>query len=1471
MRNLFCLASIFLYLHQLLVAQECFIDELQSKNVYTSDIIAYDLSTVSRGDNVSFSLVDPPTDSSVILWNTFRPIESKKTLDPTVQGCTTYAPINNTDYVYICNNNLVLFLGYNEMDGTVVRSSNLSLNASWVCNNVVSNTKKGAIYAVCNDTSLERIIVQKIDYVTLTPANVLYITQAAGQTVSGNLAVARELYTVDNLSYSTILYIYPSAESTSSIFRIVKDNINGELIDGGYYNAATNITGIDASSNFLGVMPNNNNTLYLILRFKPTQELYLQSCYPVPVSNTFNCNSDILYLKTSMPDIVYALHQVSIRTTYAPDIYLLSLSNKTTTVVYQIDIFNITAGILNTYTIDTSSSGMDSVYRAFIYEFKVYIIGRSSGNSNTVILLYRLLNSMYESQTYRFPFSISHIRRGTYDTDVDEHIAIYGNEVYFSLIDKPELVLLPSKVMPKQSLNSTVACSVGGKQINTRFVKLDILTYINDQGDFNAIQTLNAYTEGVRITIPVLTEGTTGNAPKYEGRSLNPNFPATFRIDHCLPMVYTEYKGGSMLHIIDLQYMGQGIYMIQNATHLAFTLCMSNQKYGGVCDQLPIIPFTNKQILNGIVFANSIITLESSNMVSGLAQGVKPNVTVMVRDIFNPNFFIEFPTVGLRGTAGQMKSWGTKVYILLAGRYDGELDSYFMVGVFDMNKMNMTVNFTKLLKIEEHMCINDIKFAPRGVDVVYMSSSCNNNPLSSRVYEVYLTLGEQMRKFTATIVRSFSEINTTSFDICPTGELLTIIDLQNNAIFSLDIDGDESTRFVYGVSEYDITNIQHYYCDQENKIFQIIGTNADRSNFMLVTYNGDSVNKPTNRVHSIYNLADSPRFIASTYNYDTDEINTLLLGDNTDTFSQFRLFLGAPLVYVNASKTVIPGNYRMELKATYPGSGGSSKYAIHYVDIDFMTQVNNVIVTSKNKSKPLPVTGSVSLDDDLVISGPVVKFEMARNEVVTLFDRLYASDMYKNFQDVFDQSVLDCNMILGSSGDTIKLYKDGTELISMPNKRVMRMYALGNCSGFMALVYPTSGINNEVAAFLQKDGGWKTYVYPMGSQYVEDMMFYMTSKGYYMYAAYEEDNYSIRVGLLDIQNGNLYLKQELRILNKNAIIDFDAVMLPQSSGVDYMLVISSEEQSKDGKFNLFKVSGATLSLVGRQSGPLIPDVQMIHDQIDFSCNAVANTSGVADCFHTEPNYNSYYVRYTVDFAAAANGTSFVNATVLKFVKNVVNMKPLFSTLLAPWAAVVVQNLNVDPKADPNSIYSQSHLLFVYNFQYQVDPFKILNYQELGLNQSIDLENLEPCFFVPLNSTGVKLGVNVGTANSSIRVFNLDSLKLVVNNANKLPSSFNLVAVSANNSQYSTDMSQLYQLPSNTPTTPKKKLGLFIAIGAGIILIVGGLVLFYFYKKTRGVPEEDMYTSEKGVGISKLGGDDQTIKGGDQSQVAAAKL
>lgn len=343
----------------------------------------------------------------------------------------------------------------------------------------------------------------------------------------------------------------------------------------------------------------------------------------------------------------------------------IALANSTNLLAYK---YTFTEGAEIESMADISKVGFSAPTASFIYDNRLYLTGSGADGSN-IILIYRMEQNITEFKKYSSnAFTLSFIRKGVYDTDVDEHIAIADEgKTFTSFIYKPQLIFLPFQD-PQSLTIVTIECYQLGQLINTRIATVKVLTKINGDGYLSVPETLDAYTTSKQISVPICLDDLEGNSPTIKPRldSIN-NF--TFRVEYINPALPSTFEGGNVYNIEDFFYIGSGLYILETPRLMVLASCVVDTETNkGRCLNISSVEFFDKHILDAELVGDFVYTLEADDYVSEDNQEIRSNLTFAKRSIDDFKVVKSWRFDGYKTKVGDIKLWGEKIYALIVGK-----------------------------------------------------------------------------------------------------------------------------------------------------------------------------------------------------------------------------------------------------------------------------------------------------------------------------------------------------------------------------------------------------------------------------------------------------------------------------------------------------------------------------------------------------------------------------------------------------------------------------------------------------------------------------------------------------------------------------------------------------------------------------------------------------------------------------------
>lgn len=1425
----------------------CFQTNISSRLVYKNDRIVYDLNSITQGTRLKYK-VDTPSDAAK-LQPTFGQLFEGKSID-NIKSCSEFAKIDRHEYAYLCDSTKLVFVNLSTVSADLESQKTVDLGKENTCTSLTKSTKRGLVYVVCYSTNIANhtMVILVVNSKNFEIEKNLQIEQGK----EGYLSIKLKIETVTlgdhKDTYNTKIYVYEDFKITNKFsIGVAEHTAKGELKSLGFYSLDNkNIVGLSSTDLFYTLKVDHQNVLIFVKDGSDTSN-YVQFC----PSNKTTAASIVCSPKQSIPFLevnpAIAVHKYEDQEII--DLVFIVLANKTDVQIFTYDPTEESIDPLSGQKISLKSSQLYRAASTYMYNTEVYVLGYTESGQNIVIKWDFEYMTWEEFLLPDQKIQLAHVRRGTYDTDIDHYIGLEGPQFKFLPISKPLLVLQPYMIQDSQatSMNVKITCESASHKTATQTVVLNFQSKLNGNASFVVPSEIIAYSGSSRIQVPVAVEDFRGNAPTFkvevDGQK---SMPYTVKYQRVLNNL--NLMNQSIVDIQDVYYIGEGIYLIESKLALTSVGCSSLNDTDFGC----VVEWTQskagKTVLDAKMIGQVMLVLLSDIETQETKE--KREVTLLVTKYLGEDkYSTSIVMKGYSSAVGAIKQVGDTVYCVIAGdSYTGSVPAIndLFMAVYSLSSKSIEPAY-QLMALKGELCVQEIKFARDHAGVLYVASCCGDAD-TSQIYEIRLLVVARDAKevLTGSVQRQFSEIQSKVYEMCPTGGVLNVVSFDDAVIWAYDENGSEFTRFAFPIREYGIEKVIDFYCDTEKKLFQVVGTNKDGGNPVLITYRAETQYEPARRVHSVVKLSKTPAIICSSFKQQTNEIDTLLFSSTMDDAILHQIYLGAPWIELNGEQ-LKNGEYVVTLTAEYPDSEGKLETVNQKSNLKVKDQEIKVSITpTQSQQIDLPASGTITLDEYLTYSGPVVRFDMPENPSAQLLDRLYPSDQFRKLKGIYDKITVDQDFVLAYAKNTISLFKNGELVEEVASKRnVLALKSLGDLQGFVALSKEQGAANYDLLLIFNLKDTWKTYIHQLKSPDIKNLVVMKSAKGSIFYSCLDGKDQSIRSGLLNIVDDKLkQIGTEDRIVNQNTVMDFDGVKLNQNDITDYVVIVSIEDQSKNSKLTLYKLDEDTFTRIGIQVGQLV-DNSGVHQTVDITCNVYNASKSQFDCFLAGQNMFSHNVMFEVDFkkAETEDPENFAIVLFTNNVKNIANFAPVRSTIMGKYAAVVAKNKKVD-ETKKDSIYSEAYLLLIYNMEVQLDPYKILDYRELGLSKNEDLINLEPVFFTSGSDKKLKLAVNVATEDVSVRVFNLDDLKLVIAERNNLHLDITFTALQIDGERSIFKLSDVFVLPQPPKPTPsEKKLSIWLYIGiiALVLLLGGGIGVFFYLKKQNEV--EGVYTAE----------------------------
>lgn len=1413
----------------------CFNHDIDSMMVFVNDKIAVDLNGLAQGGGLKFSLKGPENASTY--QPTFFDIKAGKKLEGVVQGCNQYIKLDDRAYAFLCDDNKVIIANLSIRSADLESQKLIQLDSTLKCFSLAKSSKKDSIYAACvsKESSNLKMTVSAISSLNFEVKS-MEVTQTPEEYLSQNLKL--EVVTLGNstVGYSAKIYVVEDLPLTKRIkLRAIEHTTEGQTVDLGYFSVENQkLKGVSKDSLFYTVRADHNNFLLFVKGADPDTN-FVHFC---PAAKTTKDGVECFSAKNTRFSAInpaVSVHRYEEKDLL--DIVFMVIANKTGVRLFEYKPTAEDIELLPSQHVYIEGSSLDKPSNTFMYDQDVYITGQAS-NGKTVIIKWDMSRSSWEEKILvNNTFGVYHIRRGTYDTDIDQFIGLEGGTFQLFQISKPLLVLRPYLLTDKDATNMTVnvSCESLDKKADTRSMVLTFQPRLNSNSSFKVPSALLAYSNSKKIQLPIEMEDFRGNAPEMS-LTVNSTTATPYTIHYKRSLDKTFFLNDTINNIKDVFYMGEGMYLIESMADISAVACAALNDTVAVC----MVEWTQEKkddrVLDARIIGNLMLVLLTN--AKTVIDRTKHEVNLLTVDFSGQEKISKrFQMKGISSAVGHIKQYGDSVFCMIYARVSivSSESNQIYTSKYTLSTNTMDDPYV-LMTLGKHVCGKSIKFVPKFKEKMYLASSCGV-PEYAQIYEIelYTILRDNKAVLAGSVKRQFSGIESNNFEMCPTGSVLYVVSFDEAKVWGYDEQGSEFTRFEYPAKEYGVQTILDFYCDQENKVFQIIGVDKIGMNPLLITYRAETQYEPARRVHSVIKLPKLPTILSSSYNLEFDEISTLLFGTSTADISFYQLYTEAPMIELSGEK-LQKGLYQVNTTVSYPDREGQTVTIESSTLLEVYDQLTEISVypTKATKDK-LPQHGTISLDNYLMYSGPVVRFDMPKTDAAILLDRLYPSDQFRRVKQRFEVIAIDQQFILAYANGTISLFNDA-DLVQViaTNREVDILRTLGpNTLGFVAVSRTRGAANFELLFVLNQGGTWKTYSHQIYSPELKGLVSFKIATDSIFYSFVDAEDQSIRSGLLKVAGDTLErIGIEDRLDNGHNVIVFDCVKLNQNASLDYVVILYSEDQSKNGKMVLYKLDNNSFSKVNTQVSPLLQG-RGSHEIGYLACKQLKDKKDMFDCFHARPNMFSHNVLYRVDFDKAITSSSFIIEDYIYDVKNIVNFVPVRAAVMDKYVAVVLMNKNVDLNRN-DTIFAEEYLMVVYNLEVQVDPYKILDYRELGLTKNEELMYLEPVFYNSGSDNRTKLAVNVAGDDVSIKTFNLEDMKLVVSNGNALSFDVIFTGLQIDGVKKNFKLSDLFilpQPPSPSPPSKGKNLAwLFILLIAAIVLFAVGLATFFLLKR-----------------------------------------
>ena len=1387
----------------------CWKSKQGNLNLLDGDHYNLNLDEMSVGNNLAYSVVSDQVGAEFTdPQTTFSDAGQSSLLlegNPLLKKCTDRAKgLNENDLVLLCDQRHAVFADYHLSNGSVISSSVTSFGTDETtkCNALETGRVSKHIYIVCTvpdytDKNMVNIALYRIDPAIPGVFVKLIIRQLnSDQTIKENLKMSVSQIQYEN-ELDTLIYIWEGSRTDQKAnFRVIKDR-KGTLIDGGYY-AATNDLGEDVEDGSIVTFFEQGTFVHVIT--KKDSAHYAQKCYRSPVYSKFICIKDSYTKLISNADKMF-FRPVNKVTGEAATLYFTSATAVTYgTFSGQLEKpeFNVTGSA------DITGNSLKKTIGVFFIGDSMVLVGPTTDNQDLIdgILKFKLSSSNYDEVSYKDNYpSYAFALVDAININYGFLISVGGNKLTMYKI-KHNFLPIISTGMPEEQ-NVTIKCfdKKTSQSQETSFVVKN-QKKVNDNPRF-ALDSVESFVGAKMIGFPSNEGDILGNAPEIKIKEADSKIK--INVEH-MNKKTVEFKSAPFNKILHLNHVGQNVFVYVNDGFVAFFRCERQLSEDYQCKEVSLRIKLSEEIekkteQTEAVFrqwtyvdasvANKVVMvlLSAKNEIESLTRLVAYDINDG-QSLFDPVNY-EFAT-----TKAVVEMEDTIISVIAIGSPKPNTPQGIYGARFKFDAANIPKVFNKYADTPRHMCPTQLWWSPHHSGSLYIASICGQSATDNHifVYSYERSDNPKVHQLNTPIKIEGSK----DFSICAHTNLVNVIDQENVNAYSIrhDAKGHVVSQLQLPIKRYGLTKIVDYHCDSNNGILQILALRGENEQF-LVTFRGDE-SKPNYRVHSVVSVSKDIKKVASTFNDDNDNAQTVLITDTNTDIQLYIMEAEGPHVHVEIPSITEAGIYNFTWQITYPANGESEAKTIYVAgSLNLQAQDTGVKVTVKNMSKLAPVDGSiVDLDQYLVIEGPYTRAKARDDGRGDIFDRLSPSQQFSDQLTTFTDAIVDNEHIFGynveGSEFEISLTPKGKEKLteSLYVKRVDALRSVRVSKDrhfFFARVYERFR-TDRLVAFYTLDGGntWQKATVELEVEALVATDILVINEETLVFIGYSNNHqYSAFIIPIKISDKEIAIDSQSIIKYKapRAIADMQAVFF---EGNSLILIVNTEfgKQAKMIKYSLMDKSN--LLYTTDVSVGLVPNVIESHRGITFKCRKVEKEESSIRCVKSGKNINSYVTKYTLDIKDTFSLT-VTEQKIESYLRNVVNLRPVRSDLSDEYVAFVVKNLYPRPvntrnlgedPVVPGQFFTDTSLVVVYKLDSLTaepataddiavrHPYKIIQSSDFkqDVREAMVFSKLDARFFRNSDNSP-KLIVNTGAKAKSVRVFNMDSLRVVLNKEN----------------------------------------------------------------------------------------------------------
>lgn len=1455
----------------------CFSGTLPSKKVIAGDTLTIDLDSITKLDNAQFKFISDAkglTDELVQLPYTFFPNGVDETLTQDFTKCDAMAPgLTDGDFVFLCDSTKLLFLSIESHSGKVLadKTSILDLKQGPQDNDLQCDTVRGDaqnnVYIPCKKRDMNILIytVNLNEKKVNPPFLVEQPSDKMEQTITRTLKLSVDSFDTQTHFHIT-LFLYERSpvpdEARPRFIMLEKPKPEDSFKNLGYFGSGNEEKVKDLANGKINTILSYGTNVLLVL--KNQEDKYLvQRCGRQLVEGVFTCLPETTVME-STTDSVLKIYPVdaSFKTTKAMDVYTVT-KNQITQGTLDPDTPKYER--VNQYNIKTALTTVTDVQRT---EEAIFVFGptaKSEGKDIVDGVVKFKVKSKAVQETSYFDVAGTWAMSRTNPYDIRNADLIYlSKQSYSSRLVQKTMAIISTSTWKDDQLKRvefTVQCTDPKAPDNvadtTKFVLETLLTTSQDAKV--TLKAIDAYAGSVFFLGSTSDEAVVGNAPKLVKTTYDPaDSKVELKFETAALFSNPELTGITGVTNFDqIDYLGDSIYVLSGKTSAIFVKCLPNDdETNAKCEKV----YTTIDLeTDNLRFLKAEITHGILTYLLGSAKDQNPrtvlnclNLNNEAKPVFEPfivNFWTDF---------AEIKLLGSHIYLFIVGG-ETEKDAKELRYIkFQPEYLEPAHVFTPILKFQSHVCPTGLSWTPRKKATMFIASSCESAGTDSHVYQVKVDYENPSQ---SRLVETVLIQGTRKFSVCAQDSVINIINYDRHIAYSINrYDTGEMLASLPFQGEFGVSKIRTHYCSQEDNALQIVGCDESAPvKCKLVTYRANLIDEPRRRVHSVIDVRNDIKQLASSYNYKNDDALTLLM--STDVLTAVWSQLDGPHLLYSAKN--LQEDKKIVSTPTIRFQGAAP------ADGEAVTQTLNLVLQSTElqaklkdpKKKPVMDNTAVELDDFLNFTGPYHKLTAVAGLAVK--DRIPPSTLFDGVKTVWKDSILHRDYVFGyqkkTDGDHLLLAQNDVVKSGMGSQgysiRHLQAIAISADEFYFFALGSKPFMNDRIICIFTVDGGQKFEVARLdlpSPGYQQSDIRKLTNGGWFLFGGYDNEvDYTTTALAFKInKDGTENHGKTFESHFRENIVDFELVPLEKNRAV----MITALQYDSHADFHLIEVDDkGEIKLISKQISTITPLFEEAHREVVFKCKEGIVASANFTCLMTGLNMHSYISTFSLTIKDNhAMNEPFIKSKVTSKLRNIVNLSPIKADFFENHVAILVKNdlpldkpITKETPARSNSFFQDSHLVLVYKID-QSDPsmpierdvYRILDSTDLGVAEKQKLSSLDPHFFRGVDNK-LRLGINIGLETKSIKAFGLDGLIATLDKSKAEHKELSLKFVALDSREFPIKTADVFEITS-TPTEKKNPL-LMLTIIAVVVLIVGIVIAGIFY--TRHSPTSGMNYEE----------------------------